>query len=813
MLPAPLAPLAAWPQFVAWKLEWVPDRAAWAKVPYSPRHGRRASSTNPADWGSYHQAKDHATEIGAQGVGFVLTAADPFFFIDVDKAHNGTEWSQLAQELCATFHGAAVEVSQSGTGLHLIGRGKPPVDHRNKNIRLGLELYTQERFIALTGTNATGNADIDHTEALGPVAARYFPPNEHRRADTWTTEPRAEWSGPDDDGALLEIALRSQSAPSAAGAFGGGETRVGFAALWSADHDALAARWPGASGQPYDASSADQALANQLAFWTGSNCERMERLMRQSSLARQKWDDRPDYLETTILKAAGTVSGCYKAPASRAADDTPPPPADPTLAEQSGFGLPEGHSTLFSDGQMKHFAGCVYVSGPHKILTPRGERLDQGRFNAVFGGKEFVLGADGKKVTTSAWDAFTLAQSFVPARADKLCFRPELGVGGVFEVAGVRMANTYRPITTAATEGDPGPYLDLIARQLPDKRDQAILLNYMASVVRNPGLKAQWWPVLQGVKGNGKTLHITAMVHAIGLQYCHLPNADKMIRAGMNFNGWVEGKLFIGLEEVHGTDRRAFFDSFKTTITNRLIPIEAKGVEETTGDNRANGLITCNPKDGVPVEDDERRYAPLFTAQQQKSDLLRDGMGPEYFTDLYDWLFGRNRYARKGADYGLRVINHHLRTMPLVAELDPAQLATRAPVTTSMLEAVYASRGRVEQEVLEAIDEGRPGFAGGWISSIKLDELLDRRKMGVPRNKRRDMLKSLGYDWHPALVDNNGRTQNRVMPDDSKPRLFCKIGSIPYNSWSGDPSGAARAYTRAQADALTEAVAGAFNNG
>jgi len=807
MIASPLAPLAAWPQFVAWRLEWNEDRQKHDKIPYSPITGRKASSTNPAEWGTYDQA---ASMAGMTGVGFVFTARDPFFFLDVDKALVNGQWSQLAQELCARFPGAAVEVSQSGTGLHIIGSYASLPEHRNKNIPLGLELYTQERFVALTGLQAVGSVSTQHDAALATLVGQYFAPVVFEvGADDWTNEPDPEWSGPADDLELIARAMRSNGGNSAAAAFGGAASdKVAFAALFTADVPTLAARWP--SNQPggdFDHSSADQALANQLAFWAGRDCERMDRLMRMSALARPKWDDRPEYLPNTVVNARRGVRNVYKEPAP--SKPVPAPPSQQVMID-TGFKPRDGHHVMGYDMQMKHFAGCVYVSGPHKILTPRGERLDEGRFNAVFGGYEFTLSPDGKKNTTAAWTAYTQAQQYAPTIADRLCFRPELGTGGVIMDAGLRLANTYVDIDTPADEGDPSPYLDLVARQLPDPLDQEILLTYMASCVQNVGLKAQWWPVIQGAEGNGKTIHIQVMVFAIGLRYCHLPNVDKMVRNGMNFNGWIEGKRFIGLEEVYAPDRRQFFEAFKTTVTNRVVPIEAKGVEEATGDNRANGIITTNHDDGVPVDDKTRRYSVLFTAQQRPEHLTRDGMTPAYFSDLYDWLMGRNAYAEHGPNYGLRVVNHYLRNRPLNAELDPNQLATRAPATTSMGAAKAASRGRVEQEILEAVGEDRPGFAGGWISSIKLDDLLDRRKLAgaVPRNKRREVLRSLGYDIHPAMEASQGRVNNNVQPDNAKPRLYCKIDSLAWNNLT-DAAACARAYTQAQ----TNAISGQLDNG
>lgn len=799
MLPEPLAPLAAWPQFVAWRLEWNEARAKFDKIPYSPTHGRRASSTNPSDWGSYEQA----AAMGLDGVGFVFTENDPFFFADIDGALVDGLWSQVAQDACALLAGAAVEVSQSGTGLHIIGSYTTRPNHRSRNTTQHLELYTKERFVALTGTHASGSVSTVLDVPLAAYIARYFDPLAGGNVPAeWTTEPVAEWSGPDNDVSLIEIALRSGST-SAEAAFGGTTDKVTFSDLWTADADALGARWPPDNNHDaFNRSSADQSLANALAFWTGRNCERIERIMRQSALVRDKWD-REDYIQGTILNAVGLVTTVYKGRAS-----APAPSADTVRA--AGYEPREGSNVMAHDQQMRHFEGCIYVSGPHKILTPRGDRLDQGRFDAVYGGYDFIVSPDGKKTTTSAWEAFTKAQTFTPPRADKLCFRPELGTGGIVETSGLRLANTYVEIETAATEGDSSPYLDLLAKQLPDERDRAILLNYMASCVQNKGLKAQWWPVVQGAEGNGKTIHMVVMMHALGMQYCHLPNTEKMIRGGMNFNGWVEGKLFLGLEEVYAPDRRQFFEAFKTTVTNRNLPIEGKGIEEDTKDNRANGIITTNHTDGVPIDESKRRYAALFTAQQKPADIMRDGMGGSYFPDLYDWLYGRNDYAHLGADYGLRVINHYLRTFDLVAELDPNRLATRAPVTSSMGLAVTASMGRVEQEVLEAIEEGRPGFANGWVSSIRLDDLLEQRRIKMPRNKRRDMLLTLGYDWHPALAASNGRVNNVVAPDNGKPRLFCKINSLAWNNLT-EPASVAKAYSDAQTNHAASEAQRAFD--
>lgn len=746
------------------------------KLPCDARTGQVANAHNPAAWGTFDEAVACVAAGRAHGVGFVFTANDPFYFLDIDGALLPTNtWSTLATDLCAQLSGAAVEVSQSGRGLHIIGSGAVP-PHGCKNIPLGLELYTELRFVALTGLQAQGDVRADCTAAMAALVPAYFPVGSaaSQGPDEWTTEPVPEWDGPQDDDDLIRRALASGDR-SAATAFGG--EGVTFRDLWEGNVDALAKRWPDSTKGPYDASSADAALAAHLAFWTGKNAERIRDLMYRSALMRDKWEARGDYyLPRTILRACG-VSG----EVAKGASKPLPPPPSPEVAEAKGIALRTDQAGEYMgvDGQLGHFAGCVYVIDDDKVYTPRGKLLNQSRFDRTYGGYQFVLDPQGSKMTTSAYEAFTLNRVYRAPTCDRLCFRPESPSGALLDEEGLLLLNTYVPIETKANAGDASPFLTFLGKLLPVERDRRILLTYMASLVQNPGYKFQWWPVIQGTKGNGKSLLLRVLSHAVGHRYTHLANVAKMARTGANFNGWVQGNLFVGLEEVYVANRRDFLEEFKPYVTNDRLPYEKKGVDESTGDNRCNGLALTNHRDGVPIDDDERRYAVFFTAQQKADHLERDGMHGAYFPDLYDWLKGRKAYAALGPNYGYAVVNDFLRTYEVEAEFDPAGLCTRAPETSSTAEALVASRGKAEQEIVEAIESGRPGFAGGWVSSKAVDDLLDRIRANVPRSKRREMLLSLGYDYHPHLHD--GRTNVIVQPDNAKPRLYARKGHIVCN--------------------------------
>jgi len=769
-LPPALAPLGRYKQFILWKP--VPSTVRPDKIDKRPVHPETGTVHNPHDpaiWVDADTAIAKASS-GLFGVGFVFTKNDPFFFLDIDAALGADgQWSELAVSLCKAFNGAAVEISQSGEGLHIFGSGTYP-PHSYVNKPHGLEFYTERRFVALTGTSAQGSADLIIQPSINWLIENYFPVNTAVDAAYWTDEPAADWIGPEDDGVLIKKMLASRSVSAA---FGG---RASVQDLWAADVDALSAAFPDPE-RGFDHNSADAALCAHLAFWTGKNCERMDRLFRQSALYRDKWD-RPDYCQRTIRFAVSHCKTVYGTPQAA------PTPEQTEAAASNGVILKTGYQFMGISQQLDLFRGCVYVQNDHKAFTPDGSLLKPDQFRAVYGGYVFAVDASNDKTTKSAWEAFTESQGARFPKAHNVCFRPGRKPGELIEEESRVLLNTYVPISTPCSSGDPAPFIDLLNRILPVAGDREILLAYMAACVQYPGTKFRWTVLLQGAPGNGKTTMGNCVMFAVGLRYSHLPQAHDLHN---KFNDWMYGRLFINIVDIHVPDHKAeVLEILKPLISDDFIGIQGKGTQQATAQNCANFMMSANEKGAIRKHESDRRLCIFYTAQQSAGDIIKSGMGGTYFPKLHTWLKAE----------GYAIVNNYLREYQIPDELNPATNCHRAPETSSTKEAVIASQGGVEQELTEAIEEGRPGFKNGWISSIALNRLLcDRRDdKRITPHKRRDILQEFGYDYHPGL--NGGRVNNPIPFENGKPRLYIKNGHIHSNL--KNPAEIVRHYMMAQ---------------
>jgi predicted P-loop ATPase len=294
-------------QFVTWRLVNKPNQPKPTKVP-------NGSTTDSTTWKSYDEA---VAELNADptlaGIGFVFTEDDPFVFLDIDNCllEDGQTWHTDALVMINATPGMAWETSQSGRGLHGIGRADKTKLKRKRNRwksdgGIGFEFYFTARYVAFGHCKWTRETPGDVTKYL----LEHLPEREESvdTSDDLIDGPRPHYSGPKSDEELIKRARDATG--SAAQAFGNAAT---FEDLWTGNVERLVQFFPPDDDRVgFDHSAADAALLERLAFWTGYDEVRMIRLFGQSALGqRDKWTKRPDYRARSVKAVTSRPSARY----------------------------------------------------------------------------------------------------------------------------------------------------------------------------------------------------------------------------------------------------------------------------------------------------------------------------------------------------------------------------------------------------------------------------------------------------------------------------------------------------------------------
>ncbi|MDZ5810534.1 hypothetical protein U4E84_04105, partial [Halorubrum sp. AD140] len=300
-LPEPLVERTQW---VCWRTQQREDKQT--KVPIIPGTTQFASTTDPDTWRSFQTAREAVTSTPVDGLGFVFSSDDPLIGVDLDDCRDPdtgepTRWaSQIISHL-----DSYTEVSPSGTGYHVLVTGTLP-DGRNRSG--DLEVYDRSRFFTVTGAHVaeTPMEVAERTTAIASLHAEEV-------AATSTTNV----SKTDPDQSSAEAPSRDTQRAT------GAETLADADLLKRAKNAANGAKfsrlWGGDTSGYESHSEADMALCRLLAFWTGCDHSRMDRLFRQSGLARDKWDDvhfadGSTYGEKTLERAIARTDDVYTPP-------------------------------------------------------------------------------------------------------------------------------------------------------------------------------------------------------------------------------------------------------------------------------------------------------------------------------------------------------------------------------------------------------------------------------------------------------------------------------------------------------------------
>jgi putative DNA primase/helicase len=295
-------------QWCVWRFDEVNGKHS--KVPYSPLTGRRASTTNPSEWGTFEAAVSLMEQAGFDGIGFLFTVNDPFAGLDIDDCldpNTGHFVNEQAEKIVRRLD-SYTEISPSGNGVKIwVKATKQHKRNRKKLGDLTYEFYDCGRYFTVTGRIYGGNVSLsdygtiqERDEEYNTIHGEIFAPppakseNPLRSLDLkGNTDEGVTSDGGDPQDACIGNLTDDQI----------------LNLLWqfpNADKT-MPLMYGNISDFGNDDSVADMALCCRLAYVCGPNPEQIFRLVLRSGLMREKWN-RDDYREATIGKAIEFVA-------------------------------------------------------------------------------------------------------------------------------------------------------------------------------------------------------------------------------------------------------------------------------------------------------------------------------------------------------------------------------------------------------------------------------------------------------------------------------------------------------------------------
>ena len=164
-----------------------------------------------------------------------------------------------------------------------------------------LELYSERQFFVVTGNHVIGTPTTinERQDQLLSILSKFFlEPKAEKQRKFYEKSPKLPNNYqpaeiPQDDNELWQIMFREKNG-----------------SKWESLFHGDTGDYVGDDGH-VDESAAEYAQISKLVYYTGHDATRVERMMWQTALVRDKWTSHPTYLKLTIGNAMTTVTKDY----------------------------------------------------------------------------------------------------------------------------------------------------------------------------------------------------------------------------------------------------------------------------------------------------------------------------------------------------------------------------------------------------------------------------------------------------------------------------------------------------------------------
>lgn len=256
----------------------------------------------------------------------------------------------------------------------------------------------------------------------------------------------------------------------------------------------------------------------------------------------------------------------------------------------------------------------------------------------------------------------------------------------------------------------------IMSHLIDNEKDAHYFMQWLAWQVQHTGQLLGWACVLQGVEGDGKTTIANIMQYVLGKPNVRIIG-NEIVQG--SFKSWVAGHVFCTVEEmtVTGKDKTVIMNNLKQYITNSEVDLHKKGENAETVPNYSHYLFLTNNIDGLPINENDRRYF-FMTSRYQNRKALRDFKleNPDYYNNLI--------YVRNNPKLYAGAIRKFLMEYPISEEFKNLR---EAPMNRAKKNAINGGLGGIEVKELEAELAKNADF--GWNRKLFNQTLFAKTKV------------------------------------------------------------------------------------
>lgn len=386
----------------------------------------------------------------------------------------------------------------------------------------------------------------------------------------------------------------------------------------------------------------------------------------------------------------------------------------------------------------------IYVEQTSEFVQPdTGRLLSRSNFNLLHSAVTGEAKPDETFIAFGGKVADKLVYLPDQYRADEPLVEMDDGQVGI---------NTYRPVGIPAVpenwkaRGEWKLVRDHI-EHLFVPEEARLVIQFMAHNVQFPGRKIRWALLMKGAQGDGKTTISRVLNSVMPAKAVKVVSNETLQSA---FTGWAMGACVLALEEVRavGHSRHDVLNKLKPIITNDMVEIVRKGKDGFEVPNVVNIMAMTNHADALPVGDEDRRFAVVFTRFEKREEVMA-AMPREYFDKLYEVI--------NSSDEEVRGV---VRGWLLSIDLSGFDRHGAPEITESKLRMAQACLGDDEVDVQEALESDYMGICEEFVDTSALNcALREQGGRELKSSRLSKVLTRLGWEKLDRKIKAGGRTR------------------------------------------------------